>query len=1006
MAAPQVTIYFGSQSGTAEYFSEEIREEGESHGIACEVRDLSDFDPVAFITRKIVVLVVASYGDGEPTDNAVTFASWAANPNNDGKMKGSYYTVMGLGDMNYTKFNNMGKSTDLAFDRLGSKRLYRRGVGDDSQDIAEDFAKWKAGGLWDALRKAIAEVEQAGGFSAQQAAQAIIDSDASARRKADVCLFFGQEECDGGAQDVCECLAKSLTENGLPPALVMNVAERKVLDAVAKVAKNALVIFIMDCSPEGLCSAGRKLARRFGIELDPNILRDKDVRFVTLLVATSKDNNSAAALRPQIEACAAPLLKSIDRLGAQKLEDVLSYLDAGVSDVDEAIASISKALTTHAVLSASALAPPPVRADTPASAAVAAAGAPAAKPVPATPVVSPAKTRILVCGDAGKAAGERLCAAWPEASVEEASLRSLTSAVQGHFQVVIAAECAADGSLGDAAKGLLAQLGAAPLPIQMTLRQFRFFGLLAAKTPDAAAAAKQFGEAVSKFGTKCVASAAIDSDADDGKFASVCLSLRMGFGPVADIASPYPAAAAAPGAGPAVAKSGPVLHMAATAAELPAEVPGDPSDTVAKLYFEAIKTRVTKVTELRQAPSQENGLSTVEVEVEATGELKGYAAGGTLTLLPVCDPADVAAVLPLLGLSTADLQKAITFTGEKLRRPFPTPCLLGEALARYCDLGRAPTKKMLQVVGPKLEDSAARDRVAKLAADSELLKQLQAAPLCLRMHELWALLGVQHINPADFLLNCPRQKAREFTIASSPKAAAGRIALCVSLTSHEVSDLSVAQHLLREKGLLGQDASSATSRARFFGSCSKWLSSQLKVNDVVFAKQRPSPLRLPAEDVPVVMVGAGAGLAPFKGFWEELKFEKRSAPAALFFGCRNAEQDWIYRDAMRSSVKVMGGGPGAAMLAARQGPKPLTSLFTAFSRPGDGTEGCYVQDLIRKEGATIKQWIENMRGCVFICGSSAMGRGVLDALAEVLDGGKEAVDVLRTEGRVVAEMWG
>jgi len=319
------------------------------------------------------------------------------------------------------------------------------------------------------------------------------------------------------------------------------------------------------------------------------------------------------------------------------------------------------------------------------------------------------------------------------------------------------------------------------------------------------------------------------------------------------------------------------------------------------------------------------------------------------------------------------------------------------ALARYCDLAKAPNKKLLQAIAPKLENPAARERVSKLAADAELLKKFHAAPLCCRMHEFWALLGVRRIDPATFFLHCPRQKPREFTIASSPKATSERITLCVSLTSHELADVAPLRQALQDKGLLADVEGLDAERGRFFGACSRWLTSKVKIGDTVLAKQRPSPLRLPAEDVPIVMVGAGAGVAPFRGFWEELRLEKRSQPATLFFGCRHPEKDWIYRDEMCGSVKPRWSQTDSS--------KPLAAVHTAFSRPSEGT-GCYVQDLLRKEATSLKQWLEKSDGRVFICGSSAMGRAVLDVLGEVLEGGRDAVETLRKENRVVAEMWG
>lgn len=97
----------------------------------------------------------------------------------------------------------------------------------------------------------------------------------------------------------------------------------------------------------------------------------------------------------------------------------------------------------------------------------------------------------------------------------------------------------------------------------------------------------------------------------------------------------------------------------------------------------------------------------------------------------------------------------------------------------------------------------------------------------------------------------------------------------------------------------------------------------------------------------------------------------------------------------------------AALNRMQVGPKrPLTCLFTAFSRPGEGKQGQYVQDQIRAQSQSVKHWIEKGSGMVYICGSTAMGNSVLDALAELLEGGRDFVDTLKKEGRIVAEFWG
>jgi len=108
---------------------------------------------------------------------------------------------------------------------------------------------------------------------------------------------------------------------------------------------------------------------------------------------------------------------------------------------------------------------------------------------------------------------------------------------------------------------------------------------------------------------------------------------------------------------------------------------------------------------------------------------------------------------------------------------------------------------------------------------------------------------------------------------------------------------------------------------------------------------------------------------------------------------------------MSSAVKL---NTGCGALARMQvGPKrPLACLFTAFSRPGEGKQGQYVQDLLKAQARSIGHWMDKMAGVFYICGSTAMGNAVLAVLGEILEGGPTAVDALRKEGRIVAELWG
>eukprot|EP00438_Fugacium_kawagutii_P032297 Skav203507 [mRNA] locus=scaffold2089:216055:219176:- [translate_table: standard] len=109
----------------------------------------------------------------------------------------------------------------------------------------------------------------------------------------------------------------------------------------------------------------------------------------------------------------------------------------------------------------------------------------------------------------------------------------------------------------------------------------------------------------------------------------------------------------------------------------------------------APKTAKKEVKELRQLRNLDDGLSTME----ATGRLQKYTTAGAVASLwgTRAPRMDVAAMLQLFGLAEADLSRQLTFKaaeGFRVKKPFPTPCSLGDALFLYCDLARAPNKKM------------------------------------------------------------------------------------------------------------------------------------------------------------------------------------------------------------------------------------------------------------------------------------------------------------------------
>jgi cytochrome P450/NADPH-cytochrome P450 reductase len=150
----------------------------------------------------------------------------------------------------------------------------------------------------------------------------------------------------------------------------------------------------------------------------------------------------------------------------------------------------------------------------------------------------------------------------------------------------------------------------------------------------------------------------------------------------------------------------------------------------------------------------------------------------------------------------------------------------------------------------------------------------------------------------------------------------------------------------------------ASGRGTYKGICSNYLANR-RAGDAIHAivRETKAGFRLPDDSsVPIVMIGPGTGLAPFRGFLQERAAREAKGatlgPAMLFFGCRHPDQDFLYADELKS-------------LAA----DGITELFTAFSR-ADGPK-TYVQHVL-SDAAAAARWIEEM---------GAKNRYVLDVWA-------------------------
>jgi sulfite reductase (NADPH) flavoprotein alpha-component len=228
-------------------------------------------------------------------------------------------------------------------------------------------------------------------------------------------------------------------------------------------------------------------------------------------------------------------------------------------------------------------------------------------------------------------------------------------------------------------------------------------------------------------------------------------------------------------------------------------------------------------------------------------------------------------------------------------------------------------------------------------------------------------------SPVEFTRLLKPLAPRLYSISSSPKAHPGEVHLTVNIVRH-----SPAKRMHK-------------------GVCSTFLADRVWKQAVVPVYVQRSPaFRLPANrDTPIIMVGPGTGVAPFRAFLHERLALGAKGRNWLFFGEQRAATDFYYRDEFESMVAS----------------SHLTRLSTAFSRDQDAK--VYVQDRMREHAQILWAWLQE-GAHFYICGDAArMAKDVdaelhqIIATAGGLDkaGAAEFVQKLKSEKRYQRDVY-
>eukprot|EP01104_Vermistella_antarctica_P015119 TRINITY_DN4899_c0_g1_i1.p1 TRINITY_DN4899_c0_g1~~TRINITY_DN4899_c0_g1_i1.p1 ORF type:complete len:697 (-),score=133.23 TRINITY_DN4899_c0_g1_i1:1270-3360(-) len=142
------TIFYASETGTAEALAKRVHAESSAHGLTSTLVSCEGFNPDELSKHAIVVCIVSSTGDGDPPLAARKF--WRLFRRRKDPLVDIKFTMLGLGDTNYSTYQGFPRKITKRFTDLGAKSFYTRGEADDETGLDEVVEPW-IDGLWDAL---------------------------------------------------------------------------------------------------------------------------------------------------------------------------------------------------------------------------------------------------------------------------------------------------------------------------------------------------------------------------------------------------------------------------------------------------------------------------------------------------------------------------------------------------------------------------------------------------------------------------------------------------------------------------------------------------------------------------------------------------------------------------------------------------------------------------------------------------------------------------------------
>mmetsp|Transcript_55269 Transcript_55269/g.103630 ORF Transcript_55269/g.103630 Transcript_55269/m.103630 type:complete len:482 (-) Transcript_55269:389-1834(-) len=368
----------------------------------------------------------------------------------------------------------------------------------------------------------------------------------------------------------------------------------------------------------------------------------------------------------------------------------------------------------------------------------------------------------------------------------------------------------------------------------------------------------------------------------------------------------------------------------------------------------------------------------IEVDVKGTGleHLVNGSMGKALSVYAL-NPADM--VKEFLAKMKLDPDEVVSVEDIAPQSEDGTVVVttVYKLFSQYLDLFGKPSREFLKKLFPFAKDIMEKVAIAELTLERKseefLDRQARAYTYADYILEYKSL----QIPVEKYVELLPTIKQRVYSICSSSDFRPGKCQLLVVREDWQAK---------------GGDTK--------YGLCSSFMTF-LRPGAICIAHATHSVMQIPEDkSAPIFMAGLGTGLAPFRAYIEQRKYEKslgnRVGPMTLFFGGRHKKAEFYYQDEMEAYEK-----------------EGLVKCCNAWSR--DQKEKVYVQHKIMEEASAIWEHLgkEGSKGYFFLCGSKQPEKDVFAALVKIMEtrGGltneqaHKKMESLQLAGRYVTEVY-